>query len=92
VHNIGHFRFIECSSLTTDKAPSGDITHVAQVVFPFAVSLQQKPVLDLTPIPITRVSSGEHWIEEVYEVDAAGIITLVMTDLQTGYKQTHLFK
>jgi hypothetical protein len=54
--------------------------------------LQQKPVLDLTPIPITRISGGEHWIEEVYEVDAAGIITLVMTDLQTGYKQTHLFK
>jgi hypothetical protein len=89
-HNIGHFRFIECSSLTADRIPSGDISHFAQVVFPFDPALQQAGT-DLRKVPITRMDLTDHWVEEGYAIDSAGIITLSMLDLQTGYQQTHRF-
>lgn len=89
-HNVGHFRFIECSSLSPDRTPSGDITHFAQVVFPFDPALQRKDV-DIGAVPVVRASASERWIEEQYEVDAAGIVTLMMLDVQTGYQQVHRF-
>ena len=46
-HNIGHFRFVECTSVE-GGAPTGDVTPLGDVVFPFDASLRG---LDLDGLP-----------------------------------------
>ena len=98
-HNIGWFRFVEYSSVDDQGEPRGDLTPVAQIVFPFDPELQRadrpaatgSPVgsADLRGLPIVRLESGP-LLEERYTVDPAGIIELSLTDLTTGYRQEHV--
>ena len=80
-HNIGHFRYLECSQVTDTGEPTGDLTPWDDVYFPFDPSLHEEE--NLQAIPITRMDMGEQWIEERYECDAHGIIEVEMLH-QTG--------
>jgi hypothetical protein len=98
-HNIGWFRFVEYSSVDDQGEPRGDLTPVAQIVFPFDPELQRtvSPTGSETPaeasalreLPIVRLEAGP-LLEERYTVDPAGIIELSLTDLTTGYRQEHV--
>ena len=98
-HNIGWFRFVEYSSVDDQGEPRGDLTPVAQIVFPFDPELQRterrtgsgNPVetSHLRELPIVRLEAGP-LLEERYTVDPAGIIELSLTDLTTGYRQEHV--
>jgi hypothetical protein len=98
-HNIGWFRFVEYSSVDDQGEPRGDLTPVAQIVFPFDPELQRtvRPTGRDTPadssplreVPIVRLEAGP-LLEERYTVDPAGIIELSLTDLTTGYRQEHV--
>lgn len=80
-HNVGHFRYLECSQLTDQGEPAGEITPWDDVYFPFAPHLQgEKNLLD---IPVQRQALEEQWIEERYRCDAHGIIEVDMLN------QTH---
>jgi molecular chaperone DnaK (HSP70) len=87
VHNIGQFRFLECSSLWADRDPAGDIYIWREVIFPFDPELVDRK--DLRSVPIERrVDIEAHEIEEEYRCDSAGVITVTITNLTTGYSQT----
>lgn len=85
-HNVGHFRFVECGSLDPAGDPTGDITPHADVLFPFATDLVGN---DLAAVPIERLGEGP-LVEERYEVDAAGIVAVTITNLDAGYAQSYV--
>ncbi len=79
-HNVGHFRFVESGSLDDLGDPKGDITPHAEIRFPFDrdVALPDGPSPE---VAIRRLSGEGPLIEERYEVDAAGVIAVTITDL-----------
>jgi molecular chaperone DnaK (HSP70) len=97
-HNIGWFRFVEYSGVDDQGEPRGDLAPVAEIVFPFDPELQrQHPGAEngsvagaaaLRGTPIVRQSGPV--VEERYTVDPAGIVSVAITDLSTGYRQAHV--
>lgn len=81
-HNIGHFRFLECSHLDESQEPRGDIIAWDQVLFPFDPQLVGS---ELTEAPV-RSWSGDPgaMIEEEYRCDARGMIEVVISNEATG--------
>ena len=55
-HNLGHFRFLECSHLAADGRPAGDLTHWDEIRFPFVPSLTK--VIDLAGVEVVHDSRG----------------------------------
>jgi Hsp70 protein len=84
MHNVGHFRYLECSQVTEQGQPTGDLTPWDEVYFPFDPHLQEDG--DLQAIPIQRRELGEQWIEERYACDALGIIEVEIIN-QTSHCQ-----
>lgn len=87
VHNIGHFRYIECAALGADGEPSGDITPFAELRFPFDPALRAAGV-DLESVPVGRMAQPGPRIEERYTVDADGLVALTLVDLDDGFAQS----
>lgn len=87
-HNIGWYRFAEYAELS-DSQPAGDIVPYEDVIVPFTSELQAAGV-DLTSTPVVRTGEAHH-VEESYLVDQHGIVSVTITDLDTGYSQTHQF-
>jgi hypothetical protein len=88
VHNVGHFRYIECGWLDEYGAPSGDITPFAEVLFPFDPALREREV-DLREVPVERKLEKGPLVEERYAVHAGGIVELTIRDVETGFEQRH---
>ncbi len=84
VHNIGHFRYLECSHRAEDGTPSGDVTFWDEIRFPFDPALQD--VADLSAVPVNNHGSGEQ-IEELYECDAGGSITVTIANVSADYSR-----
>ncbi|GAB3623051.1 Hsp70 family protein [Mariniluteicoccus endophyticus] len=82
-HDVGWFRFVEYASVDADGQPTGDIVPFADVIFPFTPQLQS---IDALPrnIAVQRLGHGPE-VEERYEIDANGMVSLTITDLDTGY-------
>jgi molecular chaperone DnaK (HSP70) len=99
-HNIGWFRFVEYSGVDDQGEPRGDLAPVAEIVFPFDPALQaQHPVARDGSAPDTEALRGTPVVrqagpivEERYTVDPAGIVSVAITDLSTGYRQEHLLR
>ena len=85
-HNIGWFRFAEYADML-DGQPAGDIVPYEDVIVPFTSELQAGGV-DLSGLDVVRTGEA-HWIEESYVIDRHGIVSFTITDLETGYRQTH---
>ncbi|MBI2896849.1 MAG: Hsp70 family protein [Deltaproteobacteria bacterium] len=86
-HNVGHFRMIECAEIDERGAPQGEITPVADVLFPFEAALRESRD-DLGSVPVLRTASGP-LIEERYRLDANGIVELRIIDLDTGFERAY---
>jgi molecular chaperone DnaK len=84
VHNIGHFRFVECSRLT-DGRPDGDVTPYDSVFFPFDPDLQNED--DLRRRPVGRREYGPD-VEECYVVTPSGAVEVIITTQPTGLTRT----
>jgi molecular chaperone DnaK (HSP70) len=88
VHNIGHFRFLECSHRAPDGGPSGDVTFWDEIRFPFDPSFQD--AADLTPVPVIHSESAAgQRIEERYECDSGGSTTVIITNKSEGFSRTY---
>jgi hypothetical protein len=74
-HNIGHFRFVECSRLR-DGRPDGDVTPYAPVFFPFDPDLNDDQ--DLPRRPVSRCDDGPD-VEERYVVTSGGAVEVTLT-------------
>lgn len=86
VHNIGHFRFLECSHRAEDGAPTGEVTLWDEIRFPFDPALEEAG--DLASVPVTAVAS-EQWIEEIYECDSSGSISVRIGNVTAGYERRY---
>jgi len=85
VHNVGHFRYLECSHLTEDGQPTGDVTVWDEIRFPF------DPVLEsANGVTVARSDAApQQQIEEKYSSDASGTVTVTITNLTAGYQRQY---
>jgi hypothetical protein len=86
VHNVGWYRFVEYTAVDAHGEPTGDLAPFTEVHFPFDPSLQGRAVLD--GVPVERWGHGPV-VEESYRVDANGIVSVRITDTDTGYSQVY---
>ena len=83
-HNVGHYRFVECAAVDGQGEPGGEISPHGEVRFPFAASLRAMNGA-LAEAPIHRLEGEGPLVEERYEVDAAGVVTVTIVDVEDGY-------
>ncbi|MEZ4321982.1 MAG: Hsp70 family protein [Myxococcota bacterium] len=83
VHNIGHFRFAECDRMGDHGNPLGDLTPFAELRFPFDPALRDA---DLSKVEIAH-QAGLPVVEERYRVDDNGIVSVKITDLDSGWSR-----
>ncbi len=83
-HNIGHFRFVECSRLV-DGRPDGDITPYDPVLFPFDPSLRDSDDLGLQAVGRWRDGPD---VEERYVIAPSGAVEVTLTTQPAGFKRT----
>ena len=86
-HNVGHFRFLECSAIGNDGRPSGDGVYSGDVFFPFDPSLCED-TKDLASVPIRRSERGPR-VEEVYTLDEHGIVAVTIRNLDANYQRVY---
>ena len=87
-HNVGHFRYLECSHLKDRQGPGGDIVSWDEVLFPFDPGLKQEAHLE--QVPVKRWSQApSHCVEERYQCNAQGIIEVTISNQTAGYCRTY---
>jgi molecular chaperone DnaK (HSP70) len=82
-HNIGHFRFLECSRLDEKGQPIGEITNWEQIQFPFDSHLWGRDGLADEPVKPMRPQDGLVAREE-YTCDANGNLRVKISVLPSG--------
>jgi cell division ATPase FtsA len=85
VHNIGHFRYIECTYLVEDGQPGGDVTVWDEIRFPFDPALQAS---DDVPVEHSAAAASQQ-IEERYSTNSSGAVTVTITNLTSGYSRQY---
>ena len=88
-HNVGHFRFLECSVLNNGR-PAGDVVPSGDVLFPFDSSLRAGEQ-DLSKVPVRRTleSGPGPRIEEEYTLDEHGMVALTIRNLDDNYQHVY---
>jgi len=85
-HNIGQLRFLECSDLTHDGQPAGDLTPWCEVHFPYLARLQSEEQLDT--IKPTRLLERGDEILETYTYSPDGQVAVDIENRTRGYHRT----
>lgn len=86
-HNIGHFRYLECSAIDAEGRPAGDITLWDGILFPFEPTLAES---DLSRVPVDiSESAGGQTIAEVWSCDANGAVEVELQNRTSGYHRTY---
>ncbi len=83
-HNVGHYRFFECSAFDAVGKPRGDMTLFGDVHFPFDPRLRDR---DVTRVPVERTTTEGPQIEESYSLDERGMVEVVIRNLDAGYER-----
>ncbi|MEZ4236832.1 MAG: Hsp70 family protein [Myxococcota bacterium] len=86
MHNLGCYRFAECDRLQ-DGVPVGDLLPWGVVRFPFDPGLRTGA--DLAEVAVRRLDAPGPEVEERYRIDAAGIVEVEITDVDSGFRQHH---
>jgi molecular chaperone DnaK (HSP70) len=84
-HNVGHFRYLECSRVDQAGHPQGDIAPWDEILFPIDPALQSKE--DLTEAFITRGRNYGNIVEERYSCDHNGIIAVEIVDATNDFSR-----
>jgi molecular chaperone DnaK (HSP70) len=87
-HNVGHFRFLECSAVSRDGRPSGDVVPSGDVLFPFDATLREQG-LDLAKVPVRRTDDRGPRIEEEYTLDEHGMVAVTIRNLDADYQRVY---
>jgi hypothetical protein len=87
-HNIGHFRYLECSHLTDEGRPAGDITIWDDIRFAFDPALRNNT--DLGRVPVAPLDPClRRQAEESYSCDAGGTVNVKIANLSEGYSRSY---
>ena len=88
-HNIGHFRYLECSRLDDRGQPIGEITNWEQIQFPFDPRLSSSQ--DLSAVSVEQMSAGDGVLaREEYTCDANGNVRVKISALPFGKEREYL--
>jgi len=88
VHNIGHFRFLECSHRAADGGPSGEVAMWDEIYFPFDPALQN--TVDLRSLPVEHsIAASRQRMEELYQCDTGGAISVTISNTTSGFSRTY---
>lgn len=85
-HNIGHYRFVECSRLREDGTPAGEITPWGEIRFPIAGDLASDA---LDRVEVVRMGDACDEVEEQYRCNANGEIEVHLVNLTKGYERRY---
>jgi molecular chaperone DnaK (HSP70) len=86
VHNVGHFRYLECSRLDIANQPQGEISNWDEVRVAYDPALRDFDVLPLHPE--RRFAPGEGPLfEEEYTCDSSGQLKVRISDKSADYAQ-----
>ncbi len=88
VHNVGHFRYLECSRLGETGQPAGDITLWDEIRFPFDPALEHYENLEAVPVEHSEIAR-QQLIEETYTCDAGGALGVAVTNISANYNRTY---
>jgi molecular chaperone DnaK len=88
VHNIGHFRYLECSRRGDRGEPTGDITVWDEIRFSFDPSLEPQDDLTREQVGYHPLAAQQE-IEELYSCDAAGGVSVTVSNLTAGYSREY---
>ena len=86
-HNVGHFRFFECSAVDEGGRPRGDMALFGDVYFPFDATLSRAD--DLASVPIERRFDEGPRIFEQYSLDENGIVDVLIRNVDSGYERSY---
>jgi molecular chaperone DnaK (HSP70) len=84
-HNVGHFRFLECSAMDETGRPRGHMVFSGDLLFPFEPRLAGQP--DLGGITVQRMIGDGPRIEEEYTLDEHGLVAVKITNLDAGFEK-----
>ena len=85
VHNVGHYRFLECTRLHADGTPAGDVSPCEAIRFPLHGNLRNVP---LQQIDVIRTPAVEAEVEERYLCRSDGRIEVELINHSEGYRRT----
>ncbi|MDB4941939.1 MAG: Hsp70 heat shock protein [Labilithrix sp.] len=85
-HNVGHFRFFECSAISEDGRPRGDMMVSGDILFPFDPALAAGG--DLADVLVERTARGPR-IEEEYSLDDSGIVAIRIKNVDAGFERVY---
>lgn len=86
VHNIGHFRYLECTQIGPHCEPAGDITVWDEIQFPFDPRLAGEA--SLSGIEVTHSDLAQaQLIDEVYRCSDGGAVTVTVRNRSAGYER-----
>jgi molecular chaperone DnaK (HSP70) len=95
IHNIGHFRYLECSRVDQSGQPQGDLAPWDEILFPFDPALrapEDSRSENLKDASISRASSHNHVVEEVYSCDYNGIIEVEIKDAADHFSRRYTLR
>jgi molecular chaperone DnaK (HSP70) len=87
-HNIGHFRYLECSQLDDHGQPKGEIANWDQILFPFDPQLRQHPNLAAVPVA-KQADPGNLRVREEYTCDSTGSLRVKIHAEPPGYAREY---
>lgn len=82
-HNIGHFRYLECSQLNEAGQPIGEITNWEQIQFPFDPQLWGRDLASEPVLPIAMPNGLT--VREEYSCDSMGTLSVRISEAPTGH-------
>lgn len=88
VHNVAHFRYLECSHRAATGEPQGDITVWDEIMFPIDPALREHPNLGEVWVERRSPERGQ-MIEERYVCDSSGALTVIITNKSSGYDRQY---
>jgi molecular chaperone DnaK (HSP70) len=86
-HNVGHFRFFECSAFDEIGRPRGDMALFGDVRFPFDPGLHE--ARDLAGVPVERWGDRGPQVTERYRLDDKGMVDVVIRDQDSGFERAY---
>ena len=87
-HNIGHFRYIEASSVDDAGQPAGDIAVWDEVRFPMDPGLEGREDFAAHDVAASPAAASQQ-IEERYACSAAGGLTVTIENLTSRYAREY---
>ncbi len=86
-HNIGHFRYLECSQLNEAGQPVGEITNWEQIQFPFDPQLWGRDLASEPVVPLANANGLT--VREEYSCDSNGKLCVRISEAPTGHAREY---